>query len=191
MGEFEEPKDLNSIPEAGPADLILSNRGYPWIFGWMMGYVAIIWVALALWLYLDTSDGPFVSLDNRGTLLLTELGIAWLVLVAGFSWLEAWNRCPPEIRVTNNSVIGSPPRKWGNPPRRVYVELPFSSIRYVRMLDGWGPAIQTGPRSILARSSENRIFHLTPRNARIIRDRWKEWLKRQDREPMTDLPPFP
>lgn len=163
-----------------------SNRAFPYTlsaFGLLFG---LLWLATALILQLRLNQNPFLFWANAASRTTTLVGLTWALFVVPFlAWLVVWVNAPRQIIIGPDFVEGSPPRLRGRPPARRRVVIRFEVLGRV----GWtllGPVVQ-GNRM----ASRGSMLLLSPRNAKIIRQRWDQWKRERDGAPFTDLPVAP
>jgi hypothetical protein len=164
---------------------VVTNRALPFTVATFGFWVLLVWFALAGALLLRLREDPFLGWANVASRTLTVVGLLWIFCVIFLSWVFSLVMAPRVLRIGVNYVEGSPPRLYGSPPSPRRILIRFSDMGSV----GWnllGPSAVGGPNS-----PRGSTMLLSYRNLKLIRHKWADWKRRQERGPFTDLPRIP
>jgi hypothetical protein len=164
----------SSAITVGQDHTVLANRGPLGPVLTIGGTFFGLWVITVLWLWLSSGQNPLDGFANRASAIISILTVIWIGCVVLFVEIVTWVNMPNELLVREDSVEGSPPREYGNPPRPRQVVIRFEDVRSI----GWGglgPCVLAGPGGVRAQDRRDAMLLVTSRNARILREKWLAW----------------
>jgi hypothetical protein len=164
---------------------VVANQALPFTIVMWGFWITLLWFALAWGLQIRFGQDPFLGWANVASRTLTMVGLVWVFCVFFFSWLLNWVMAPRQVIIGPDYVEGSPPRLLGTPPKPRDIVIRFNVLGSVR----WnllGPAALGGPNA-----PPGAAMLLSYKNAKLIRGKWTEWKRQQNRAPFADLPPVP